>query len=70
MDYINGSEAIKIVRDLENNSKIKKVNIVSVTAFEDETSKSYIKKCGADFIINKPCSKGQVEEILKIYSLI
>lgn len=35
MEYLNGSEAIKLLRDLERNNKFKNTPIISLTAFED-----------------------------------
>ena len=61
MEYINGSEAIEILRKLEKLKKIKHLPIASITAFEDEFSKKKIKNAGADIIFSKPCS----EKILK-----
>ena len=47
MDYLNGSETIKIIRKLQNMNKINSYNIVSITALEDNESK--IKMSGRQF---------------------
>lgn len=39
MEFINGSEAVRIIRELEKNKKIKPLIIASSTAFEDEMKK-------------------------------
>lgn len=67
MEYINGSEAIKIMRDLENNSKIKKCLYFSITAFEDQESIQRIVKAGADLVLSKPASKKQIQELIELY---
>jgi len=57
MDFINGSEAIKILRKLENKKKIIKINIASLTAFEDEMNRKNIKDSGVDMILSKPINE-------------
>lgn len=57
MEYINGSDAIKIIRNLEKSKKIKPIIIASITAFEDEFNKSIIKSTGVNQIFAKPCSE-------------
>ncbi len=61
MEYINGSEAIEIIRNLEKNQKIKNVVIGTITAFQDEFNITKIKSSGANQILPKPCS----EKIMK-----
>ena len=70
MEYINGSEAIKILKDLERNFKIKSYcNFFSITAFEDKETKENILKSKVDEIISKPASKTQIKLILDKYDL-
>jgi len=57
MEFMNGSEAIKIIRNLEKNKKIKPITVASCTAYEDEGTRDLIKKSGVDYIISKPCSE-------------
>ena len=68
--YINGSEAIKILRDLQLTSKIKNCLYFSITAFEDEESLSKIIKSGVDLILSKPASKKQIVEVIERYLLV
>lgn len=70
MEYLNGTEAIKIVRGLEKNNKISKNIIVSMTSYEDENSKSLILDSGADYILSKPYSKNQIITTLVKFNLI
>lgn len=67
MEYINGSEAIKILRELERNSKIKRCLYFSITAFEDDQNKQKILDSGADLILSKPASRRQLEEVIEFY---
>jgi len=60
MEYINGSEAIKIMRKLEENKKIKNYEIASITAFDDNLTKKKILDSGANLVISKPASKSEI----------
>ena len=64
MEYLNGSDAIKIVRKMEDNKKVRVYNLVSITAFEDNESKNRILSSGANSIISKPCTKSDITKIL------
>lgn len=65
MEYINGSEAIKILRELQKHNKIKNCLYFSITAFEDNESKERILRAGADLVLSKPASKRQVQEVFE-----
>jgi signal transduction histidine kinase len=65
MEYLNGSEAVKIIRKLEQNSKINSQFIVSITAFDDVGTRSNITDSGVNTILSKPCTKTKVTEILR-----
>ena len=65
MQYLNGTDVIKILRKLENNGKIQNYNVVSITAFEDNETKERILNSGANSIISKPCTKSDITKILK-----
>jgi len=70
MEYIHGSEAIKIIRNLERDNKISTNIFISITSFEDEINKSNILKAGADMILFKPYSKNQVMKMLSKFKLL
>lgn len=70
MEYLNGTDAIRIIRNLERENKISKNIIISVTSFEDQSSKDFIMESGADCIISKPYSKNQIYTTLKKYQVI
>ena len=63
MEYLNGSEAIKILRNLEKHNKIKYINITSITSFEDNYTINSITSAGADLIVGKPVTKKKLMEI-------
>ena len=65
MEYLNGSEAVKIIRKLEQNHKINKYPIASITAFEDDETRKNILNSGVNFILSKPCTKLDITNILQ-----
>jgi CheY-like chemotaxis protein len=65
MEYLNGSEAVKIIRKLEQNNKIKSQFIVSITAFDDVGTRSNITESGVNNILSKPCTKTKITDILR-----
>jgi DNA-binding NarL/FixJ family response regulator len=65
MEYLNGSEAVKIIRKLEQNNKIKSQHIVSITAFDDIGTRKNILDSGVNTILSKPCTKSNIIEILR-----
>jgi CheY-like chemotaxis protein len=62
MLFMNGSESIKIIRNLQKLSKISNFNICTVTAFEDKDTSKEIKFIGVDRVVKKPLSRNQLEE--------
>jgi PleD family two-component response regulator len=70
MEYLNGSEAIRIIRNLERRNKIKFVNIISVTGNEDAVLSSEILKLGAQIVLSKPLPKKLISKALKDLSII
>lgn len=69
MEYLNGSETIRIVRKFQSLNKIQKFNIATVTAFEDSVTRSVILQAGVDEILPKPLSKNNVEDFFKKYPI-
>jgi len=70
MDYLNGSEAISLVRLWEKMEKIKKINIISVTCHEDPKIVNQIMSKGADLVLTKPITKSLIKTTLKKYGLL
>ena len=65
MEYLNGSDAVKFIRKLEEKSKINNYHIISITAFDDQETKNTIMKSGMNSIISKPCTKSSLINIFK-----
>lgn len=70
MDFFNGSEAIKFVRNFEKTKNYQKSKIVSITCHEDTKITDYIIKIGADCIVSKPLTKNILLNIFKKIGLI
>jgi signal transduction histidine kinase/CheY-like chemotaxis protein len=64
MEYLNGSEAVQILRKFEDNKRINFYPIISITAFDDKISKNRILSSGINTILSKPCSKTAIYNIL------
>jgi len=65
MEYINGSQAIKIIRDLEKDNRIKPVTIVSNSSIEENTFKKLIHEDGVDYFLPKPCNENQLTKFFE-----
>ena len=70
MEYLDGSQAIEMIRKMENRNRITRCNIVTVSSFEDEFNKREILAKGADYFIEKPCRKCDLINILSELELI
>ncbi len=70
MEYLNGSDAIKIIRRLEKNNIIKNVKIITATSQEDIQFVNKIKNIGADLVMSKPLSKSTLTRALKELNII
>ena len=57
MEYLNGSEAVKLITKFEADNKIKNFNIISITTFDDEETRKNILNSGINSILSKPCTK-------------
>jgi len=69
MEYMNGSETIKIIRKFQSFNKIQKFNIATVTAFEDQDTRSAILLSGVDEIFPKPLSRNNLEYFFTKYPI-
>ena len=65
MEYLNGSEAIKIIREFEKNGKTKPVNIISSTCHEDDLTTKHILESGSQSKLTKPLNKFDLVKIFK-----
>lgn len=69
MEFMNGSDCIKIIRKMMNEGIISKFSLLSLTAFSDDDRIDSIKKSGADFVFSKPISKSNLSKIFNNYIL-
>jgi signal transduction histidine kinase len=67
MNYLNGSDTIKIIRRLEKDKKINSYRIVSISAISDEETTSNFLNLGFDYILPKPCKKNDLRKVLNIF---
>ena len=63
MEYMSGSTAVSIMRDWEKCNKIKKIFIISLTAFADEITLNEIKNKGSDLVLIKPLCQSSLNKL-------
>ena len=64
MEFLNGSETVRIIRKMEANNKIQNYPIASITAFEDTQTRQNIRNSGVNSILTKPCNKSDITNLL------
>ena len=64
MEFLNGSDALRIIRKIQHNKKIGIYHIVSITAFDGNETKNNILTSGVNSILTKPCTKTNIANIL------
>lgn len=65
MTFMNGSSAVKILRDMESNSKIPELPImICITSYEDEWYQTELKNSGFDHVIKKNPGKKELTHLL------
>jgi len=62
MNYLNGSEAIKIIRKIEKLKNLKRLNIISVSCNDEKNISNLIIEAG-DFILPNPLSKQSIKSL-------
>jgi hypothetical protein len=69
MEYMNGSEAIRITKNFVKCNKIKPISIVKFSSEECETT--IVNKKGDDILrLNKPANKTELINILNIVGIL
>jgi len=70
MEYLNGSETIKILRYVEKKLKLCHINVVSLNINENLNVNNFQENYCVDHFINKPITKIQIENVLKLCNII
>lgn len=66
MEFTKGSQAIKFLRQFEENNNKENITIISMTSCaDDEEIVNNIIDCGADYVIMKPVSKEKIRNFIK-----
>ena len=60
MEYLNGSDAIKIIRKLEKENKIKKTKIITASCEIDLELNNNTINMDSDIVLSKPISKSKL----------
>lgn len=65
MEFVNGSKAVSIIKESQNNNKLKYIpHLICSTNFEDESIKQKILDAGFDRLIDKSIPKKLLKEII------
>lgn len=67
MPIMDGTEAVRNIRDFEKNNKFNKANIVALTADAIKTHQQQYLKSGFDGFLAKPIEIDKFEKVLKKY---
>ena len=70
MNYLNGSNTIRIIKELESDNKINKILLVTISSSEDDMSTLKFINSGADMVISKPCSEFKLYNTMNELRLI
>jgi CheY-like chemotaxis protein len=70
MEFMNGSQAAQIIRNLVEKGSIKPVNIITSTCNEDEITKKRILESGSQCVITKPIDTAELEAMFKKLNII
>lgn len=71
MEYLNGSEAIKTIIDLENSGKLNKGRLYfSLTAYDEESFRTSLLQKGFTKVLSKPLTKIETTKLFKDYHLV
>ena len=64
MNFLNGSDTVKLLKRCINNSLIIKIPFYIITAYEDENTLTILKESCPDNIFSKPLKKNIAENII------
>jgi len=70
MDFMNGSEAIKLLRIFEKKEKFVHIYVISTTCYEDPKQVNYILSSGADMVLSKPISKNSIINCFEKFGIL
>jgi len=66
MEYINGSEAIRILKNLENNNKIKPVIFAVISSFDKDYMRNVFNEDDLIYFLPKPCNEENFEIFFEV----
>ena len=70
MEFINGSVAIKILKDLEKERKIKPIIFASNTVHDNQEIKDDLRNSGIDYFIPKMCNEKEILSFFSEFSIL
>jgi len=70
MQFMNGSESLRILKNLEFSGKIKGTKIVVSTTLIDSSMNDYFNKLGVFKVIDKAFEKSKMKQLLQDLNLL
>lgn len=70
MEYMNGSESVRVLKRLESQNKIQKCFYFTITAYDDEETRRAISNAGVEEVLSKPLTKSVISKLFSTYGLI
>ncbi len=70
MEFMDGSLAVKIIRQIEQKKEMKRMKIITCTCHEDQETSNMIMQSGSDMILSKPLNKSNLMSAMKELNII
>jgi len=70
MEFMNGSDAVRFLKKLEKNRKIRPIVFTSNSTFENYAARNHMRDIGFEFFLSKPCIESEVYTLLKEWNII
>jgi CheY-like chemotaxis protein len=69
MEYMDGSESIKILRKWESCRNLRRINVISSSAQNDEYTRKKLFDSGVDDFIKKPPEKKDIRKVFEQFGI-
>jgi len=70
MEFMNGSDAVRFLKKMEKNRKIRPIIFASNSSFQSSTTRNLMRDVGFEFFLSKPCCESEVHTLLKECNII
>jgi len=70
MEFMNGSDAVRFLKKMEKNRKIRPIVFASNSTFENSAARNHMRDIGFEFFLSKPCIESEIYTLLKECNII